>query len=212
MTMSVRMVAMCVLMLSASFGQSASRLPVVQPQVLSFGTSVAVAQATSWHSMTQSQRNEAIISRAIQDNGKNTGMQCKVWVQNVVYSASSAYSALGGPVSLPQNQPDPNMYKWYPGQYVFCVTQNMCVPIENAQRGWIVQMYFKTLSNGHISPHTMIIEKMYPTSMDVIDCNFTPSGGTTVNRRNMTFQYFYDHSSDFYGNTYRYSYNLYYIL
>jgi len=195
MTMSVRIVAMCILMLSASFGQAASRLPVTQLHALSFGTSVAVAQATSWHSMTQAQRNEKIIARAnVDDNHYVYPKECKGWVQDVVYSASGNTVWLPNTTSL--------LYTWCSDPSVYSVPKPFRV--EWAQRGWIIQMRWQNVGDKKIYPHTIIIENVYSTYMDIIDCNlFAPY---TVKHRTMTFDYFYQHLTG------QYDYTLYYVL
>lgn len=174
----------------------------VTPTASDNSTTVS-ALAIGWHQLTQAQRNSAIITRAYQDNGVYTGLSCKVWMQNVVSSAS------GGATTLPTNRAYPYECLWTTGQsYIYYMNQFPPVPIANAQVGWIVQMYFKNLNTGVVVPHTMLIVAMYSTSMDVIDCNFVSA--YTVGVHNMTFTYFYQHAIDPLGQNYRYS--LYYVL
>ncbi len=176
------------------------------------------ALSTGWHQLTQLQRNAAIVA-AVTNNWYNgqlyTGLgQCKGWVQTVVSQASS------GLACLPANQVPPaypvgNEYKWSTSdtcyQYVNWLTQNACIPIEYSQPGWIVQMYFKTLSTGHVDPHTMIIMRVDGTGIYISDCNRSVANAVAINYY-MLFTYFYAHVSDYYGNINRNYYNLYSVL
>lgn len=48
----------------------------------------------TWHNLTQAQRNQAILTRAYQDNGQNVGLNCKQWASAVVTSASGNCTTL----------------------------------------------------------------------------------------------------------------------
>ena len=167
------------------------------------GNGMVTALTLTWSQMTHAQRTEAIITRANQDNGYVfPNLECKTWVQTVVTSAS------GGAAVIPQNQ---NNYTWYTNSSVAWPSQYSCIPVENAQRGWMIQMSFRNTSDHSIiNPHTIIIENVYSTYMDIIDCNLDPPSGHKVSHRTMTYQYFYDHAYDANGNSH--VYNLYYVI
>lgn len=48
----------------------------------------ALVSCGYWQALTQAQRNQAIINRGYQDNGRVVNLQCKPWVQQVVSAAS----------------------------------------------------------------------------------------------------------------------------
>lgn len=117
--------------------------------------------AAQWHSWPQYQRNTAILSKAYAQVGQYTGLQCKHWVQNIVWSASN------GAVWLPQNKP--NNYEWYSHQYVY--RYYLPFPTQWCQPGMIIQMKWNGL------PHTAIVAANNQTGMWWLDCNWgTPSG------------------------------------
>lgn len=189
----------------------------VTPTASDSGTTLSVLSlAPDWVSMTQTQRNSLIITTAKKYNNTiYTGQgQCKGWVQTVVLNAS------GGLVQLPANQTSPagNEYKWVTsgsGTPQYILYPNSCVPIQYAQPGCIVQMYFKTLSTTppHVDPHTMIILAVNQAAgtMDIIDCNRSATNAVSI-YYGMTFAYFYAHVSDINGNINSSYYTLYYVL
>ncbi|MDO8537093.1 MAG: hypothetical protein Q7R94_02510 [bacterium] len=125
----------------------------------------AVAPARAqWHNWSQGQRNNAIVSRALTQNGAYTGVQCKEWVQNVVYSAS------GGAVWLPLNQP--NLYQWYPSPNVWAVPY--CPSIYSASPGSVIQMKWNS------TPHTAIVYSTTGSGMWWIDCNWNHDTRVTM--------------------------------
>mgnify|MGYP003394170965 CR=1 FL=1 len=124
-------------------------------------TSEARAQ---WHRWTQGQRNSVIVNRALQQNGYYTGQQCKEWVQNTVYNAST------GVVWLPQNQP--NLYQWYWSSDAYAVPYSPS--IYSANSGSVIQMKW----NG--TPHTAIVYSSSGSGMWWIDCNWNGDRRVTM--------------------------------
>lgn len=130
-------------------------------------TTPAQAQSSGfwWHNlMTQYGRNQQIVYRALNENGRYTGVQCKEWVQNVVWGASS------GTVWLPQNRPDGAGWYW----------SNWAMPVWNipyagpsyaAQPGNIIQMVWRN-NNNVTNPHTAIVLSNNSQGMQWIDCNW----------------------------------------
>lgn len=130
---------------------------------------------SDWNSLTQTQKDDKIINRAYADLG-GYGGQCKVWVKNVVYSASGTW------VSVPATQPSPNDYLWYPIRNI--VKRNLT--IRNVDRGDMIQMKF--LGSG--GPHTAIIVSRNSTGIVWINSNFTPAFQGIVSVDNISFTYF----------------------
>lgn len=135
-----------------------------------------------WHTMTQSQRNAAIVNRANQYLNQWVGLSCKEWVRKVVYEAS------GNHVTVPPTSPAPNDYMWQSdpsGQVV-----GMSMPIENVSVGHIIQM---RLSSGW--PHTAIVTAKTSTSVTFIESNWDSTPGDNsdayVRTRTLTFSQFY---------------------
>lgn len=145
---------------------------------------VAIAMAqVGWHGLTQIQRNALILNRAQQDNGRYTGMSCKVWVQNVVRSAS------GNVVNVPTNANDYTWNSSNPSSDVYRYPQPF--PQRGFRPGMIIQMRWHN-NNGTFSPHTAIVMNRTSSGMTFIECNWTPSGGQTVNTRTITYNNFYE--------------------
>jgi hypothetical protein len=124
---------------------------------------VAPAQA-QWHNWSQSQRDSAILSRALSQYGVNTGVECKEWVQNLVYGASA------GAVWIPQTQP--NQYQWYPSAYTYAVPY--CPSIYSAGPGSIIQMKWNS------TLHTAIVYSTTGSGMWWIDCNWGHDKRVTI--------------------------------
>lgn len=125
----------------------------------------AFAENFAWHYLlTQSERNQAIISRARQDLGKNVNLNCKEWVRKVVRDAS------GGDVVIPQTLPDLNGWYWAYAQWVV----ELCMDIRNVERGTVLQTNWVRMG----SPHTLIVQSVTSTGIWIIDSN--RCGPTTV--------------------------------
>jgi hypothetical protein len=151
-------------------------LSAVTLLVLVCSVSAASALANWWHGLSQNQRNTEIRDVALNQVGQNTGMQCKHWVQEVVYSASQ------GTVYPPANQND---YTWHSSSNVRTMLKPF--PIEWAQPGQIIQMRWKN-QNGTTYPHTAILKSKTSTKMYWVDCNWY--GDTTVNTHSVTYNDF----------------------
>lgn len=133
-------------------------------------------EAVSWSSMSQAERNMAILYRADRDNGKFVNLNCKEWVRRVVLDAS------GGLVYLPQTLP--NESGWYFASSRFLV--GMCGGIRSVNQGWIVQMNWRR-TDGVIIPHTLIIAGRSPSGINVIECNWCMNNCMTVAYRWISF-------------------------
>lgn len=120
--------------------------------------------AAGWHQWSQTTRNGAITNRALQDNGKQFGVEveCKGWVQNVVYAASN------GAVWLPSNRPYPYEYMWYADPNV----AGMTAYINWVKPGQILQMRIWSRKEQALVPHTTIVLSVDSGGLWVIDNNF----------------------------------------
>lgn len=158
---------------------SAPMAPTIQDDEI---TSPALA---SWHNKTQTQRNQAIRTRAFQNNNQLVGLSCKNWVKAVVLAASTD-------ITLPPTCPVPNDYYWQPHQYVV----GRSGLIEYAQPGEIVQM---RLSNG--GPHTAIVYARSASAVTFIESNWdlTPEidSDARVAVRTVPFTTFYNQVSQY---------------
>lgn len=142
-----------------------------------------VLKSGDWHTLTQTQRNQAIIARAYQDNGNYVGLNCKMWASAVVSSASSNCT------TLPTTAASPNDWYWNAGQYVSGRSGLM----EYAVAGEIVQM--KLTSGG---PHTAIVYSVISTQLTFIESNWcSPATCNIVNLRTITFATFYGQVSNY---------------
>jgi hypothetical protein len=133
---------------------------------------------TWWSSLTQQQRNQAVVSRAVQQVGQVTGQQCKEWVRSVVSGASS------GSVLLPPNQS--NGWQWHTSAHVRLLGHNVCPA--NLAPGHVVQM---VQASG--LPHTAIVQSVGYSGMTWLDANWVnynhPVG--TVASHAITWAQFY---------------------
>lgn len=125
--------------------------------LLSVGMVSANAAMAGWHDLSQSQRNQAIVDRAVQDNNVCVGQSCKEWVRTVVYSAS------GGAVTIPSTVDPPGCW-WNYGSYVASGSTR----IEWVSPGEIIQM---RLRSGIV--HTSIVVSMSPYGVTLIESNWS---------------------------------------
>ena len=164
-----------------------------------------IAQAKRWHSMTQAERNQKIVERAVKDMGKNTKLLCGDWVEKIVFDVSKTHY---GPVLVSfDGSKYPNINKDKASTNLVCITGDGSFPIEKAQAGWIVWYYNKrdmsSITNqinskvgvtkaNHVkvTSHVMIIKSVSATGIEVIDCNAV--GPTTVGTCHISFRKFYD--------------------
>lgn len=112
---------------------------------------------TPWASLSQAQRNAAVISRGLAQLGQVTGQSCKEWVRTVVRDASD------GAVIVPATRP--NGWQWYGSPHVRLVAQNVCPA--SLQPGHIVQL---VRPSG--LPHTAIVHSFGPWGMRWLDANW----------------------------------------
>ncbi|MEY3784419.1 MAG: hypothetical protein RLZZ230_741 [Candidatus Parcubacteria bacterium] len=118
------------------------------------------ASAQTWSTMSQAQKNIAILSYAMTFTNGTYGGQCKVWVNNVVKGVSGK--------TLPATAASPYDYKWLVSSNVI---KRTIAHSGLMAAGDIVQM--KLLSNG--IPHTAIVIGVYqgaPGEISFIDSNW----------------------------------------
>ncbi len=140
-------------------------------------SATGASMATSWHGLSQSQRNARILNVALDQVGDDTGMECKAWVQDVVDEASN------GAVYPPRNQND---YTWRSSSDVYRMQQPF--PIEWAEPGDIIQMRWAN-RNGSTTPHTAILVSKSSSRMRWVDCNWVEED--TVGTHYVTYADFY---------------------
>lgn len=105
----------------------------------------------TWTSLTQAQRNQAIINAGVALLG-TSGYNCKEWVRLVVQNASNASS--GPQRNIPSTKADPNDYMWNSDPYAIGQSTTM----QLAPLGWIIQMRLKSASAPYyVIPHTAIV-------------------------------------------------------
>lgn len=159
-----------------------------------FGLVCSAAAAPSlanwWHGLSQNQRNAEIREVALDQVGDSTGMQCKHWVQEVVYEASQ------GAVYPPTNK---NNYTWNSHSKVRALPKPF--PINAVQPGHIIQMQWRN-NNGTVYPHTAIVKSRTSTKMTWVDCNW--NGDESVITHSIRF-------TDFYNAVDGHNYNVYEI-
>jgi len=157
--------------------QGKSKFSLIAP-VLVCLTLVATATAAiaGWHGLSQSQRNNHIVTRASRDLGRNVGVECKEWVRNVVRGVSN--------VNIPSNA---NNYTWSTVSSNHCVRMLKPFPISWVQRGQIIQMEWRSRS-GTIYPHTATVLSNNGTTMTWIDSNWL--GDTTVRTHEVSVRNF----------------------
>ena len=145
---------MAVLIVTGCY-ESLSDLESSEPQ--ESGRSSRESLDTWWSSLSQVQRNQAIITRGLQQIGQVTGQQCKEWARTVVLGASQ------GNVVLPPTRA--NGWQWYSNSHVRLVAQNVCPA--NLLPGHIVQ-----LRQGNGLPHTAMVYAISQTGMTWLDANW----------------------------------------
>lgn len=132
-----------------------------------------------WNTLTQAQRNQAIINAGMPQVGQNTGLTCKEWVRAVVQSASAA---AGGPTrTIPSTQTSPNDYMWVYDQYVVGFSPN----IQTVDLGVILQL---KQFNG--TPHTAIVSARDGSGVTLLDCNWATQPDYIVRNHFMSFTTF----------------------
>lgn len=139
-----------------------------------------------WMGLTISQKKTAIINQALAYPLGSYGGQCKEWVQMlVVKPASRGPSESSGHVLLPPNNPAPYDYYWQT-DYAYHVAPQWGRPIEQVERGDIVQMHLKS---GY--PHTIIVLYNNPVSGKITfrESN-VPYGTGQVSERTQTYAEF----------------------
>lgn len=140
--------------------------------------------ATTWHTLSQSTRNQAIINQTYQYDNTYVGLNCKLWARKIVYDAS------GKLVTIPSTSS--NLYTWKPDNNVV----GRSGLIQYAQPGEIVQMLLKSGIE-----HTAIVLAVSPTGITFIESNW--NGDEIVHTRFVTFTKFKQQVSSF---------SIYYIL
>ena len=130
------------------------------------------ADAQSWTSLSQSQRNALIVAQARHDVGL-TGGNCKTWVNNVVYVASSYVRNLPATATWPATGETNAAYWWNPYDPNFAyVTGQTAQNLSTVPSGSIIQMRVKNQSTGVTYPHTAIVESNYNGTMYLLESNY----------------------------------------
>lgn len=141
-----------------------------------FAINVGVATA-GWHEWSQAARNQAIVNEANSYDDGDDGGQCKVWVQNVVYDASS------GSVWPPTNADN---CSWNYSPYVV----GRSALLGSVAAGEIIQMQ---LSSSYGSgPHTLIVTGNNGSQITVKESNWCSGNCEEVGSRTLTYQQFYN--------------------
>jgi len=135
----------------------------------------AASMVTSWHGLSQGERNIRIMVCAMGDLGDNVNLECKEWVRDVVRRAS------GGKVIIPSTKP--NQYQWYSHPHVQSYSRG-CPP-PGVAPGRVIQMVWHNQSNSNVSPHTAIVTNVTNTGMTWVESNW--SGDRTVRIRNVSY-------------------------
>lgn len=140
------------------------------------------ASAQSWTSLTQDQRNQAIITNGLALLG-TTGLNCKDFARVVVQNASNA---AGGPQrNIPATQPDPYDFMWYPDPYAIGQSTTM----QMAPLGWIIQMRLRSSTQPYyVIPHTAILYSRDANGFTFLDSNWY--NDNTVRLHYMTYAQF----------------------
>lgn len=153
---------------------------------LAFGrVSHAQSYYFQWHYLlNQWGRNNAIISTAQFVPNGTYGDQCKIWVQNVVWNASSRT------VWLPQNSSNCDwMWNWSPD--VEIVASDRFDGSVWFSPGQIIQAQVRYSQWPYTSPHTMIVAWADSNYISVIESNYGPGNELRVNRRTVTWRNFW---------------------
>ena len=133
------------------------------------------AQLAPAVALTEAQINQLILSKAANQNRWNTGLECKPWVNNVVYSSTK----------IPVPAMD-SYYTWTPSVYARIVWQfkpaNYCISSFPTYLlpGQIVQVKWRP-SYMRGGPHTFIIISVLPGSITYWECNGNAGAGKVGN-------------------------------
>ena len=148
--------------------------------VLFFACGMASAQ--SWTSLTQAQRNQAIINSGLSLLG-SSGLNCKDFARIAVQNASIT---AGGPQrNIPSTQPDPYDFMWYSDPYAIGQSTTM----QLAPLGWIIQMRLRSTSQPYyVIPHTAILYSRDANGFTFLDSNWF--NDNTVRLHYMTYTEF----------------------
>lgn len=154
----------------------------------------AFTVTATWQSMTQQQRNQAIIIAGLNGHADSlatsealwySGLQCKPWVQWAVSLASN------GSVLVPATEPD--NYQWYPGVNVI----QMSSSLQALQPGWILQLeesssFISRDPKTATGPHTAIVLSISTAGIYLLDSNWVATNTVGIH-----FMKWMDFTSDF---------------
>jgi len=126
----------------------------------------------TWQTMTQQQKNQAIVKAGLNGHTSilqnsallyDSGLECKLWVQQTVATASN------NAVAIPTTAP--NGYQWNFSPHVVQVSSNLA----SAQPGWVIQFEetrsFQNTANS-TGPHTAIVLSVTPLGIFLLDSNW----------------------------------------
>lgn len=139
---------------------------------------VSSSASAGWHDLTQTQRNQAIVSEANSWSDGSDGGQCKEWVQADVVWEASDYTV------------------WLPTNNGYCTwNYHPYVVGRSALLGWvspgeIIQMQLSNTYGG--GPHTLIVTSNNGSQITVKESNWCSDNCEEVESRTLTYQQFYD--------------------
>lgn len=137
-----------------------------------------------WHNiLTQTGRNASIVNETRKYwNCQYVDVECKPWVQNVVWGASKKV------VWLPQNDPYCDWrWVWSPNVEVVASDRWSSIPMAP---GLIIQAQVKYSRWPYTSPHTMIVTSANASSITVVEANYGAGNALRVNRRTISWAAF----------------------
>jgi hypothetical protein len=164
------------------------------PVSINNGNSSVVQAATLvcdyWNNLTQTAKDNAMITRANADNGTYVGLNCKQWVSKVVLDASKNCVVVPTTASA--------QYYWNADCSGHIIGRSTL--IANVNRGDIIQMYLYICDKWDVknnciemiyTPHTAIVLSKTATSMTCINSNWGTANYLKVTTVTVNFSDFY---------------------
>ncbi|MDP2790027.1 MAG: hypothetical protein Q8O51_02760 [bacterium] len=143
----------------------------------------AAYSASGWHAMSQTTRNQIIISKALSENRMCVPYNCKTWARHIVEAASGCVTLPS--TSMPTICPKADGYAFCPSSNVRLTLQNQSVVYSALKQGQIMQMWYA----GNYNPHTAFIYVSDAGGITFLDCNFV--GSNMVGTHWMSWSTFY---------------------
>lgn len=123
----------------------------------------------SWHALEQSERNQKILRRALDDYGDNVGESCKEWVRDVIEEATGRH------VVIRSNNESGDSWEPDPEGHVIRYRHNTKPALLNTTPGDIVQMQWRAgfgSSNPKSKMHTAIVLSVFLNGVLFIESNY----------------------------------------